>query len=370
MKVLHVTNSALTENIGGIESFIKNLCTYTSKLGVSDTVFSTAKTPVLKDFGKFKIHEVKRHIKVASASFSFTSNSVFKSLADEHDIIHYHYPNPYGDLLHLTCKIRNPSIITYHSDILRQKKWLFLYKSLQTRLFNSVDQIVATSPNYFATSEILNKYSNKVCVIPIGLNQSSLEPLDNERVQYWREKLPDKFFLFVGAMRYYKGLHVLVEAAQGTSIPIVIAGGGYIESKIKKIIKTKNITNIIMLGIVSEKDKVALIKLCVAFVFPSHLRSEAFGISLLEAAIMGKPMISCEIGTGTSYVNLHNETGLVIPPGSARHLRDAMEFLLNNPKAVIKMGDKAYKRSKNNFSLKEQAYSYKKIYDNLVSKRN
>ena len=368
MKVLHVTNGALTENKGGIESFIKNLCAYTSKLGVSDTVFSTAKKPVLREFEKFKIHEVQRHIKIASAAFSLSSNSKFKCLADEHDIIHYHYPNPYGDLLHLICMVNKPSIVTYHSDIIRQKKLLFLYKSIQTKFFNSVDQIVATSPNYFASSEILNDYSNKVSVIPIGLDKSSLEPLDNERVKFWRERLPEKFFLFIGAMRYYKGLHILVKAAQGTTIPIVIAGGGFMEAKIKKLITKKNITNIIMLGMISEKDKVALLKACIAFVFPSHLRSEAFGISLLEASIMGKPMISCEIGSGTSYVNLHNETGLVIPPGSARSLRDAMEFLLKNPKVVSEMGDNAKKRSKEYFSLRRQACSYLEIYNNLVSK--
>ena len=68
------------------------------------------------------------------------------------------------------------------------------------------------------------------------------------------------------------------------------------------------------MGYLLEDDKVALINLCYAVVFPSHLRSEAFGISLLEGAMYGKPLISSEIGTGTSHINIDGETGLVVPP--------------------------------------------------------
>ncbi|WP_225246636.1 MULTISPECIES: glycosyltransferase [Rhizobium/Agrobacterium group] len=53
-------------------------------------------------------------------------------------------------------------------------------------------------------------------------------------------------------------------------------------------------------------------------------RSEAFGLALVEAARAGKPMISCEIGTGTSFVNKHGETAYTIPPNDVASLSDAM----------------------------------------------
>ena len=58
----------------------------------------------------------------------------------------------------------------------------------------------------------------------------------------------------------------------------------------------------------------ALLALSYAILFPSHLRSEAFGISLLEGAMFGKPLISSEIGTGTTYINIDGKTGVVVPP--------------------------------------------------------
>ena len=100
--------------------------------------------------------------------------------------------------------------------------------------------------------------------------------------------------------------------------------------------------------------------------FPSNLRTEAFGIALLEAAYFGNPLISCEIGTGTSFVNKHDETGLVVKPGCPKDLRDAMLKLLNNKDLAIKMGKNAKKRAKKLFNSDKQSKSYLKIYSEIL----
>lgn len=91
----------------------------------------------------------------------------------------------------------------------------------------------------------------------------------------------------------------------------------------------------------SDAEKVALIKGCIALVLPSHLRSEAFGMVLIEAAMFNKPMISCEIGTGTSFVNLHEETGFVIPPENPVELHRALLILLKNERLASDFGNAA-----------------------------
>ncbi len=110
-----------------------------------------------------------------------------------------------------------------------------------------------------------------------------------------------------------------------------------------------------------------MLNLCYGFIFPSHLRSEAFGISLLEAASVGKPLISSEIGTGTTYVNIHNETGIVINPGSSIELKNAMQYLLDNPDIAKEMGKSAKKRSKALFSGNDQANAYFNLYSKLIN---
>ncbi|MEJ2610669.1 MAG: glycosyltransferase, partial [Candidatus Thiodiazotropha sp.] len=86
-----------------------------------------------------------------------------------------------------------------------------------------------------------------------------------------------------------------------------IAGAGPTERELKERVTRLGLNNVHLLGHVDDAEKVALMRLCRAVVFPSHLRSEAFGVTLLEGAIHSKPLISTEIGTGTSYINIDGE---------------------------------------------------------------
>ena len=174
--------------------------------------------------------------------------------------------------------------------------------------------------------------------------------------------------MFVGVLRYYKGLHILIEAASKSDYPIVILGSGPIESELKLKVIKKGINNIHFVGFVSDLDKVSLFTLSYAIVFPSHLRSEAFGISLLEGAMYGKPLISSEIGTGTTYININGETGLVVEPKNPEALHKAMEYLWKNPNIAKKMGKESAKRFEDYFTANKNAECYRELYINLLNK--
>jgi hypothetical protein len=102
--------------------------------------------------------------------------------------------------------------------------------------------------------------------------------------------------------------------------------------------------------------------------FPSHLRSEAFGISLLEGAMYGKPMISSEIGTGTTYINIDGETGLVVPPSDPQAFGEAMRTLWDNPELAQAMGKRAEARYWELFTAEQMARSYTALYHELVAR--
>jgi rhamnosyl/mannosyltransferase len=187
-------------------------------------------------------------------------------------------------------------------------------------------------------------------------------------LQYWQKKLGQKFFLFVGVLRYYKGLHILIEAAQGIDYPIVIVGSGLIEHELKAQAVKLGLRNIHFLGQLSDEDKVALLTLSYGVLFPSHLRSEAFGISLLEGAMYGKPMISSEIGTGTTFINIADETGLVVPPSDPIALRQAMQYLWEHPEQAAEMGRQAEARYWKYFTAGDMVNAYSKLYQELLEK--
>jgi rhamnosyl/mannosyltransferase len=229
-----------------------------------------------------------------------------------------------------------------------------------------VNRIVATSPNYLATSKTLSEYRHKVSVIPIGIDKACYSEPTTEKLSYWRERFGQKFFLFVGVIRYYKGLHILLEAAKGTDYPILIVGIGSIQERLKKYSVELGLRNVHFLGQLPDEDTTALFRLCLGVVFPSHLRSEAFGISLLEGAMHGKPLISSEIGTGTSFININNVTGLVVPPSDPAALRKAMKFLWEHPEQATAMGRHAEERYWQHFTADQMTRSYVDVYKELI----
>jgi rhamnosyl/mannosyltransferase len=216
---------------------------------------------------------------------------------------------------------------------------------------------------------VLQQFQEKTRVITYGLNKAGYPQPDGQRMNRWRQQLGDKFFLFVGVMRYYKGLHILLDALKQEDYPTVIVGAGPLELKLRAQAAALGLRNIHFVGRLDDEDKVALLQLSYAFVFPSHLRSEAFGISLLEGAMYGKPLISSEIGTGTSFINIHNETGLVVPPSNPQAFSEAMRTLWENPERAAAMGVKAEARYRQLFTADVMGRKWTELYQELLAEK-
>ena len=312
-------------------------------------------------------HRSNLNFYVSSTGFSASVFRDFSELANNADIIHYHFPWPFMDIVHFLCRIKKPTVVTYHSDIIKQKYLYHLYKPLMYLFLNNANRIVATSSNYLKTSRVLNKVKHKVDIIPIGINDCSYGSHSPQLLSKWKRILGSRFFLFIGAFRYYKGLHILLEAMKYTDFPVVLVGVGALEKKLKSQAESLNLKNIHFLGALPNEDKCVLLKLCYCVVFPSHLRSEAFGITLVEGAMYGKPLISSEIGTGTTYINIHNETGLVVPPSDPIALREAMTRLWNSPALAFQLGRNARARYETLFTADQMVKQYADLYHSLLS---
>jgi glycosyltransferase involved in cell wall biosynthesis len=369
VRILHFFKTSFPDSMGGTEQVINQLARATNSLGVQTDVLSLTsnRCPPTIEIDGYQAHRVRQNFEIASTGFSLAAFPRFAQLAKQADVIHYHYPWPFMDIVHFASRVRKPTVVTYHSDIIRQTHLLALYRPLQKCFLKSVDKIVATSSNYVASSEVLDQYASKLSVIPIGLDKTTYPQPGQEKLNHWQQQVGTKFFLFVGVLRYYKGLHILLEAAQGLDYPIVIVGAGPVEQALKAQAKTLGLSNVHFLGYLPDADKVALLMLCYGVLFPSHLRSEAFGIALLEGAMYGKPMISSEIGTGTTYINVANDTGLVIPPGDPCALRYAMRYLWEHPQESAAMGERAARRYRTYFTAERMASSYVNLYQEIVS---
>ncbi len=345
---------------------IRQICLNTQSHGIESRVFALSRDAVPAEIVVDGINVVRVPLafEVASCGFCFAGIRSFREQVEWADIVHYHFPWPWGDVMHGLAGRNVPTVVTYHSDIVRQQLLQHFYRPLMFRFLDAARAIVATSPNYFATSDILPRFQEKVEVIPIGIeencypSEAEVDAVMNEV----RSEYGEDFFLFVGVLRYYKGLHILLEAARAASYPIVIVGAGPVEQELRRQAAEIGLDNVHFAGYVQEAQKMALYRLCRGVVFPSYLRAEAFGVTLLEGAMNAKPLISAEIGSGTSFINIDRETGLVVPPGCPLALREAMDYLYYNPDSARAMGVKARQRYETCFTGAIMGAQYAQSY--------
>lgn len=357
IKILHLYKSYY-KSIGGIEKFIQNIVNYDAH-NQHDVACISNKTGIIKSNNN-KIYIFKKSFQIASNPFSLDMFLNMNELIKKYDLIHFHYPYPTIDIfsfLRLSFRYDTKKlIITYHSDIVRQKFLEINYSFFRRSFFKNAALILSTSDKYIKGSYLYPKISKiPYFSIPIGIEK-------NKSSKIFNKKLPQKFFLFVGAHRYYKGLFILLKSFQSINIPLVIAGSG---PETKKLLQFKNnhkIKNIIFVGTVSDAEKNYLYENCYAFIFPSNMRSEAFGIALVEAFSFKKAAITSDIDSGMNFININKYTGLYFKNNDYDDLKDKITFLFNNEKLNRIYGINAYKRYKNLFSIEPFIKNYQNIY--------
>ncbi len=373
MKVLHVYRSYFPDPPGGLQEAIRQICISTQPLGVENTVFTLSPQPWPPVVQRPEATVVRSRSWAAPASCdlgSLHSIQTFRALAQQADLIHYLFPWPFLDMLALFAP-RRPKVLTYISDIVRQR-WLgAAYAPLMWKTLRSMEAIVYNAPAYAQGSAVLSHPSlqPRLRQIPLGIEESSCTAVPDPTV-FQRLALhnSEPYILFIGVLRYYKGLHTLVQAARAVQARIVIAGSGPEHDTLQQQVRQLGLHNVIFAGQVTDAEKAALLQHCHAFVFPSHLRSEAYGMSLVEAAMHAKPMVSCEIGTGTSFVNLHGSTGLVVPPEAPQALAQALNTLLADKPLAQQYGLAARQRYESLLSGPALGQAYAQLYQDILER--
>ncbi len=368
MRVLHVLKTFFPDTYGGIEQVVHTLASHTQPLGVENRVLVL--TPGAPRRGiepaGYEVIRYKRDLYVASTGFSISLLNNFRKEAAWADVMHMHFPWPYADLCYLLSGIKKPSLISYHSDVVNQVQLNKLYAPLRDRYLGKMSKIYAASPGIMQSSPVLQKFKDKTRLITYGIEHFEQISLEDPAVQAWQTRFGPRFFLFLGALRYYKGLHILLEALKGRDYPTVIVGRGDQHEALQAQARQLGLTNLHFVAEVSNEEKRTLMRAAYGFVFPSHMPSEAFGIVLAEAAQQGTPMITCEIGTGTSYVSLADQTGLVVPPSDAVRFGEALDVFWTQPGQVAQWGRSALARYEQNFTAEKMAEHYMQAYRELL----
>ncbi|WP_144108562.1 glycosyltransferase [Paraburkholderia sp. BCC1886] len=375
MRVVHVYRTYFPDPPGGLQEAIRQIALSTRACGVEPRILTLSPTPTpgVLDYPEGAVVREKSWAAPASCDLGGPGALLkYRELADWADVVHFHFPWPFADVLHLLGRTKKPTVMTYHSDIVRQKALGAVYGPLMRRTLRSMSAVVATSPAYADTSEALNASVSKsrLKTIPLGIIDYRDAPrLPQDIAQRLGLAHGEPYFLALGVLRYYKGLHTLVEAARAVDARIVIAGSGPERERLAAQAKESGADNVVFAGQVSHDEKVALIEGCRAMVLPSHLRSEAFGMVLVEAEMFGKPMVCCEVGSGTSYVNEAGVTGFVVSPEAPQELARAMNTLLADVDLAATMGRAARARYERLFSGDALGRAYSALYQEVAPSR-
>lgn len=386
MKILYIYKDYYPV-LGGIENHLRQLAEGMMAKGhqVEVLVTSLGRKGQREIIANVPVTKAGRLVNLASAPISLTLfTEVYRrvfSRKTRPDIIHLQFPYPIGELAWLSSLLliwprrnRPKSVLSYQSDIVRQRRLLKLYAPFLKLLLREVDVILPSSTNYIASSQWLQPVKQKCHVVPLGIDYQRFAAPRPEQAAAIRNRYAPAskpLILFVGRLRYYKGVQYLIQALpllQTSNARLLIIGTGPMEAELRsEVARLKLEKSVEFLGEIGDEDLPSYYQAADIFVLPACERSEAFGLVQAEAMAAGCPIISTELGTGTSYVNQNEVSGLVVPPADPAALAIALDKLLSNPELRRQYGANAQKRIQEEFSLEKMLERVEQIYRSLLA---
>jgi len=283
------------------------------------------------------------------------------------DLVHLHMPNPTGALAYLASRHPGRLLVTWHSDILRQRMLKRVFMPAERTILQMASAIVVTSENYLRTSAPLRAYQSKCRVIPYGIALERFEALQESQVQELRARHGPRIVLAIGRMVYYKGFEFLIQAMQRVRGKLVLIGDGPLRPALEREAVALGVANrISFVGELQNESTPPYYQAADLFVLPSVARTEAFGIVQLEAMASGKPVINTRLDSGVPAVSLHGLTGITVPPGNPQALGDAINQLLDNGHLRETYGQSGKHLAQQKFSAATMARAMLDLYDEII----
>ena len=373
LSILHVYKD-YAPVLGGIENHVRDLAEAQACAGHRVTVLVASRTRRHEDaiLAGVRVVRVARWGTVASTPLAPGFLRWLPRL--DADIVHLHFPHPPGEVAWLLRGAGRPAVVTYHSDIVRQRVIGALYRPLLAHVLDRAAAIIANSPPYVDSSPELRRRRAQCTAVPLGVDLGRFAGGAAAAAAVRERLLPGAgsrpVLLFVGRLRYYKGLDVLLHALKRLpEAVLLVVGDGPMRTEWETLARRLHAPDrVVFAGDVDAEELPACYRLADVFVLPSTLRAEAFGTVLVEAMAAGVPLVSTELATGTSWVNRHGETGLVVPPSDPDALAAAITALLRDPEQRRRMGAAGRERARAEFSLQAMVTGVERVYRRVLSR--
>lgn len=356
---------------GGIETLLRSWCEGFARLGaeVNCVVASDSGRGAREEMSGVRVHRLPSHGTLLSTSLCPAYLGATRRFPA--DLWHAHFPNPLADLACLLGPKRVPLVLTYHSDVIRQRLVMGAYQFIQQRLLRRATRIVVATPQHLDFSPWLGPFRDKCEVIPFGIDLTKLAPTPARlaRASELRQTSQGRpIVLNIGRLVGYKGQEFLLEAARGLEAEIWLVGRGPLEAELKTRAAACGIAGRTRFwGEADEEQLAAMLYACDIFALPSVTRAEAFGIVQVEAMACGKPVVSCALDTGVPFVNQHQVTGLVVPPADVSALAGALGQLIRDAPLRARLGAAGQRRAHSEFEESVMVKRYWNLFERLLA---
>jgi len=301
------------------------------------------------------------------------------------DLVHTHGPRAsFFAAMSMRGASRVPLVATAHGSFTQftagnkegfgrltrlRKQWQ--YKGVDRLTGHFVDRFIAVSE---ATRRDLigevGVAAGKVVVIRNGIEERIV---DRQRRQEVRRELgfddAQQLVAFVGRIAHHKGVGFLAAAAEMVlahlpSARFILVGEGPMEAELRQLATKEPFAGrFILTG--RRIDALEIVAASDLFVLPSL--SEGLPLTLLEAAMLGKAMVSTDVG-GCDEVVRDGATGLLVSPGDSGALARAMIRLLEDPDGLDKMGGNARQLWQREFTAERMVDRTEELYAEITGK--
>jgi len=275
----------------------------------------------------------------------------------DYDVVHVHLPHPVGAASYLCSKKphRHRLIVTYHSDVVRQRFLNQFYQPVVAELLARADVVIATSPNLKDLSRTLAPFREKCRVVPYGLDLDVFSA--NAEREAIAARLRARFAgrrvaLGVGRLIYYKGFEQAIHALESLpDVQLVLIGDGPLRGELEALARARGVAERVSFEGELMNEAIAPYYLASdVYLLPSIAPSEAFGIVQIEAMACGVPVINTDLPSGVPFVSRHEESGLTVPPRDPQALARAVRRLLDDEPLRRRLGAAARERARAEFS--------------------
>ncbi len=349
IRVLMVGKFYPPQYVGGIEYSLQETASGLARSGLDVDVVVSSRDghSSTEEIDGVTVHRVKRISNIGSVPISLHYPLKLRQMLKEkhYDVVHLHYPYAIGELSCLFNKINAKLVITYHMNSEYTKLLKKPLIPFMNGLLRKADHIIVSSDNLLNSAKHLNNYRDKCTVIPLSVKDEWFEAPSLEAVAALKTEY-GPFVFFAGRLFKTKGARILIEAVRNLDCNLVLAGEGPELESLKSLADNLDISDrVFFVGSQEKKRLKEFYNASEIFCLPSISNQESFGLVLLEAMAAGKPVISTELGTGTTYINQHGETGLVVKPEDVDMLEDAIRRLMADEVYRLKLGRNALKRA-------------------------